>query len=502
MIGAHERPSHAYRAESTTTGPVVDTVTLNTNERDAAHLLARLDRLPGGALSRRLTLIIGVGFLFTFYDIFDINVSFIQTCSALVSGCTPATAGAHIGLPVLLNLVGYVLGTLALSPLSDRLGRRKLLLVTMILNGVGSTLTALVHSYAAFVATRAFTGIGIGADLAIVSTYIGELAPRGSRARYTAMVFMYSGLGAILGIWMGLWLTTPPARVPFGLPFGLARGNFDYGWRLMYVIGGLLAVIGVLLRLRLPESPRWLVSCGRLDEAARVIARFEARARVTRPLPPLPAQIPPLTPPPDALPVASILRNRLYRNRTLLLVSMWFLGYITVYSFAAGFTTLLAALRFPAAEAGLITAVGTSGFLLCAAVTYAYGERMERKHWPLVAACITVAGGVLLAYGGTDVPLAILGTIIVFFGFNVWVPIAYAWSIEHYPTRARTTGFALVDGIGHLGGGIGMFAIAPLIPMLGVFGSFMLISGFLVAAALIAQFGIATRARLLDEISP
>ena len=83
-----------------------------------------------------------------------------------------------------------------------------------------------------------------------------------------------------------------------------------------------------------------------------------------------------------------------------------------------------------------------------------------------------------------------------------WRAIAYAWSAENYPTRARTTGFALVDGIGHLGGGVGLIFIAPLIPSLGVLGAMLLISGFLVLAAVIAQFGLATKDRLLDDISP
>ena len=465
-------------------------------------LLARLDRIPTWALPRRFALIIGIGFLFTFYDIFDINVSFIQTCLALVPGCTPQLSSAYIGLPVLLNLAGYVAGTLVLSPLSDRMGRRKLLLTTMTLCGIGSALNAAAHSYATFAAARAFTGIGIGADLAVVNTYIGELAPRGARARYTSMIFVFSALGAVLGIWIGLWLTMPAAPLPLGLPFALAGRNFDYGWRLMYLIGAALAVIGVLLRLRLPESPRWLVARGRLGEAQRMIADMEARAQAIGPLPPMPQYTPPAPASDGALSFAAIFRNRLYRNRTLLLSTMWFLAYITVYSFAAGFTTLLAALKFPPPEAGLITAVGTLGFVLCALVSYAHGERMERKHWMLLSALITLAGSLVIAFGGRELSLAVLGSIIVFFGFNLWVPIVYAWSIEHYPTRARTTGFALVDGLGHLGGGIGIFVIAPLIPQMGVLGSFLLIGGFLAVAALVAQLGIPTRSRLLDEISP
>jgi len=163
-------------------------------------LIARLDRIPVWSLPEMFVGIIGVGFLFTFYDIFDINVSFIQTCTQIVANCTPPSAANYIGLPVLLNLVGYVIGTLILSPLADRAGRRDLLLVTMVITGLGSALTAVINNYAWFVLARTITGIGIGADLAIVNTYINEMAPREGRARYTALIFLFSALGAVLGI--------------------------------------------------------------------------------------------------------------------------------------------------------------------------------------------------------------------------------------------------------------------------------------------------------------
>lgn len=92
--------------------------------------------------------------------------------------------------------------------------------------------------------------------------------------------------------------------------------------------------------------------------------------------------------------------------------------------------------------------------------------------------------------------------LIVFFGFNIWVPMTYAWSAENFPTRARVTGFGLVDGIGHVGGGIGLVVITPLLPQIGVLPSFLLISAFLIASAIVAQFGIATRGKELELISP
>src|ERR687885_1029443 len=235
-----------------------------TSSRD---VLARLDRIDTWSLPYMFIGVIGLGFLFTFYDIFDINVSFIQTCVALKPGCTPETALDALRTPVVLNLAGYVVGTLVLSPIADRVGRRNMLMVTMALTGLGSLYNALAPDYTQFVIARVITGMGIGADLAIVNTFVGEVAPRRSRAKFTSLIFVMSALGALLGIWLGLFLTTPPAPWPKGLSWAQAGPGFEDGWRWMYAVGALLAVIAILLRIKLPESPRWLLGRGRVEEA-------------------------------------------------------------------------------------------------------------------------------------------------------------------------------------------------------------------------------------------
>ena len=124
-----------------------------------ASILARLDRIDVWSLPFLFIGIVGTGFLFTFYDIFDINVSFIQSCVALKPGCTPETALDALKLPVVLNLAGYVVGTLVLSPLADRYGRRNMLMVTMALTGIGSLYNALAPDYTHFVIARVITGL-------------------------------------------------------------------------------------------------------------------------------------------------------------------------------------------------------------------------------------------------------------------------------------------------------------------------------------------------------
>jgi predicted MFS family arabinose efflux permease len=271
----------------------------------------------------------------------------------------------------------------------------------------------------------------------------------------------------------------------------------------MYAVGALLALVAILLRVRLPESPRWLVGKGRLAEADAVVSDMEKMASRHGPLAAPSEDVPVDSPSSDGhTPYATLLGSRVYLLRVLLLLSVWFLAYITVFCFGAGFTSLLTALKYPPPAAGVIVAVGAFGFLACALFAAAFAERLERKLWLPIGALITIIGGVIVAEAGTSRPIAFIGAAVVFFGFNVWVPMTYALSTESFPTRARATGFALVDGVGHFGGGIGVLLIVPLIPHLTVLGAFMLIGGFLVLAAVLAQFALNTRARHYEELAP
>jgi MFS transporter, putative metabolite:H+ symporter len=467
-----------------------------------AALIARQDRIPIWSLSYLFIGIIGVGFLFTFFDIFDINVSFIQTCVALVSGCSPVNATNYLTLPLLLNLSGYVVGALILSPLADRFGRRDMLLVTLLITGLGSLYNAFAPDYTNFIIARIVTGVGVGADLALVASYVSEVAPSAGRAKYTSLIFIMSALGSFLGIWLGLLLTTPATPFPLGLPFALASAGFENGWRWMYGIGALLALVGILLRFQLPESPRWLISRGRTSEAEQIVDAMEQRAlRRLSELPPVGEELPVTDT--DSATYIEILTTPTYLRRTIVLFLMWFISFITVYGIGVGLTSILAGMNYPPPEAGLIAAVGTFGFIAVAVFAYFFSESLERKYWLPISAVLTILGGLIIALSGAgNFPGAAIGSIILFIGFNLFVPMCWAWSAENYPTRARTSGFALVDGIGHIGGGVGMLVLVPFMPTLGPVGTFLVLGGFLVVSSVVAQFGISSKARRLDEVSP
>jgi len=484
----------------------------------AGEIVARMDRIPIWALSYIFIGILGMGFLFTFYDIFDINVSFIQTAITTFHVTSPSSPqiGLLLAPAVLANLAAYIVGAILLSPLSDKTGRRNMLVITMAITGLGSLYSALSNDYINFILSRVITGVGVGADLAIVNTYINEVAPPNGRAKYTSLVFLFSGIGATLGVWLGLLLTTPASPFPLGLPFALGGSGFFAlnGWRLMYGIGALLALVGLALRLSLPESPRWLLSKGRINDAEAVVAEMENRAsKKLKSLPPLPAiiQTPVLERQSYVESLKTVLGQRKYLSRLLMLVFMWFFGYMTVYITGAALTSVLSGLGYPPPEAGIIVAVGVLGFILSALTIIVVGDRLERKTWNIVAVIFTVIGALVMALARTDLPVSFLGSLMLFYGANLFVPTSYAWTAESFPTRARATGFALADGVGHIGGGIGVALVASFISALvsgGVSTTLivevmLLIAGFQVISAIIAiVIGHKTANRRLDEISP
>jgi MFS transporter, putative metabolite:H+ symporter len=470
--------------------------------KQAAAIMARQDRIPVWALPRLFIGIIGLGFFFTFFDIGDINVSFFETCSQIVTGCNPETASQPLALSVIINLAGYMIGALVFGLLADRYGRRDMLVFTMVITGLGSLYTVFVGDFTNFVLARAITGVGVGADLVLVNTYINEMAPRRDRVKYTALIFILATLGITTSIWLGLYLTTPPAVFPFGLPFALAGPHFTTGWRVLYGIGTSLALVGLFLRFDLPESPRWLLSQGRLSEAERVVGMMEQKAYSRMPeLPPIESELP-VRVTKHGTGYTEIFSNAVYLKRTILLLVIWLAGYTTVYSIIAGLTVILGALHYPIPEAGLLSAIGICGSVVCGFVIYFFGELLERKAWLMIAALVGIVGGVLIVLSNGNPIVAFLGVFILSTGSYLWLPVTYTWSTENYPTRARAFGFALVDGIGHTGGGIGFYVIAPLAPKLGPLTTFLLIGCFLLVAAGLALFGPATRQKRLDEVSP
>lgn len=225
--------------------------------RSAVHPLARLDRIPVWPYDRSLLWIVGAGYFFAFFDIVTIGYA-IPVISEQFGVSTAAVSTA-----VTSSLVGYIIGAYVDSTIADIWGRRVSLAISVALFTLGTLVAAFSQGLTWLVVWRFIAGLGIGAEIASVTSYMGELSPAPLRGRYTswATTFAYAGFAVVPII--SYWL------VP----------NYSWGWRALFVIGALGGLTILFMRRGLQETPRWLIARGRTSEAEAVVAAAEERAR-------------------------------------------------------------------------------------------------------------------------------------------------------------------------------------------------------------------------------
>ena len=211
-------------------------------------IAARMDRLPITPLHRRATVVIGFGLFFDIYEVF-----LAGTLSSVLKKQF-SLGGNALTLLLASAFLGMFVGAITLGRLADRLGRRRAFLLSMSTYSVFTLLAAFSPNATMLVICRFLSGIGIGAEPPVSDTYLGDMLPPTERGRYTAWAYTLSFVGVPLVGFLGHYL------VPLQ-PLGLE------GWRWLFIIGALGAVIIFVLRRGLPESPRWLSSVGRDTEA-------------------------------------------------------------------------------------------------------------------------------------------------------------------------------------------------------------------------------------------
>jgi MFS transporter, putative metabolite:H+ symporter len=443
----------------------------------AASPLARLDRIPVWPYERKLLWVVGAGYFFAFFDI--VTISFAVPVIATQFHVSKGT----VTLSVTSSLIGYIIGALADSTVADKWGRKLSLEISVAVFSIGTVLAALSTNVTELIVFRFISGLGIGAEIAAVTTYISELSPARLRGRYTswATTCAYAGFAAVPFI--------ARALVP----------TFASGWRVLFAIGALGGVTILFMRRGLPPSPRWLVAKGRTEEAREVIEEAEqtAREEIDGNLPepkPVPDEAPA-----ERFPIKALLQPPMI-GRLMLFVGIWFVYYIGNYGWLTLAPTLFTDKGYSLADSTTYLIVSGIGFLIGAYATTHFSDRLERKY---TTAAIGAAWGVSLFVIGYFVS----PVIIIVFGFvasltiGLLVPMLYTYTAEHFSTNARATGVALTDGLGHVGG-----ALAPLIVLgansaWGFSSAFLVmgISGF-VAGGLIL-FGIKATSRSLETVT-
>src|SRR5947209_17271019 len=224
---------------------------------------ARLDRLPWGRFHTLVVVALGVTWILDGLEV---------TLTGAISGALKASPVLHfsnteVGLASSAYLVGAVLGAVFFGWLTDRLGRRKLFFLTLALYLTATAATAISWDLTSFALFRFLTGAGIGGEYTAINSTIQELTPARVRG-FTDLVINGSfWIGAAMGAAGSIVLLDPAVIDP------------EFGWRLAFLIGALLAFIILFMRMWIPESPRWLMTHGQAERAHAVIADIEAGFR-------------------------------------------------------------------------------------------------------------------------------------------------------------------------------------------------------------------------------
>jgi putative MFS transporter len=403
-------------------------------------------------------------------DGFDINLMGFVLPSIIA---TFHLTGASAGFLASAVFFGMFLGAGSGGLLADKIGRKKTIIIAMLIYGLSSLLAAVVQTYLSLWAVRFVEGIGLGAEVILIFSYVVEFLPVKMRGTLTSSTVFFWQISSFIAA--GIAIVVIPS----------------YGWRWMFVIGGVFALIAAAAWMTLPESIRFLVEKGHLKEAQDIVVKIGG----------VPSKNIAATETSQVKMGVSSLLGREYRKQTLSVWAMQFLNGFVFFGIAVWLPTFFLKMGFSFVHSllftGIITGSGAvgnvvGGFLL---------DRWGRRPTLIV---FSILGGVALASWGLSSSaeaVIIIGAIGAFFSFGVAGPL-FTYVSEIYPTALRATGVGISGSWQRIGG-----IVAPYI--LGVFVEanvsvsliFAFVGALMLACGIIAWLAaIETKLESLEQI--
>jgi putative MFS transporter len=451
-----------------------------------AEIGQRLDHLPVGQVHRRVVRAIGFGL---FFEVFEI---FLASSIAATLRTRYDVDGSALKWLLASTFVGMFVGALAFGRLADRIGRRRAFLLNLTWFSLWSLIGACSPNAWVLVASRFMAGIGVGAEYPVADSYLADVLPKADRGRLAAWAYTLSFVAVPILGFLALYLD---GRTLFGLD----------GWRVLLIIGALGAVVVAMLRRGLPESPRWLASRGRFDEATVALKQFESGAFVhfgnTGEL----IAVPTATPEPG-LAAHDSGRSRLwispYRQRVLMLTVFHCFQPFAYYGFGTLAALVLVSRGYSTTHSLMFTALAFIGYPVGSLLAIPLLARYERKFLIIGSAAAIAVSGLLFATA--DRALAI-----VVFGFlttalcNVFSNVYHVYQAEIFPTDIRATAVGATYSVSRLSSGALPFLLIPVLDHFGAATMFGVVVGALVIVmVVIATIGPRTTGRNLEDINP
>ena len=458
---------------------------------------ARLDRLPWGRFHTLVVAALGITWILDGLEV---------TLAGSVSGALKESkvlqfTNLDVALAGSAYLAGAVLGALFFGWLTDRLGRKKLFFLTLFVYLIATALTAFSWDIWSFCLFRFLTGAGIGGEYTAINSTIQELVPARVRGWTDLVINGSFWVGAALGAFGSIVLLNPEVL------------GVELGWRAAFFIGALLGLVVLFMRMWLPESPRWLMTHGRAEEAERIVAdlerRFVAEGHV----------LPPVTGPKVRLvarhhtPLREVFDTLFRRHRDRALVGLALMSSQAFFYNAIFFTYALVLTDFfgIAADAiGWYILPFAAGNFLGPVILGRFFDTVGRR--PMIAftysasAILLVATGYLFQQDLLTAATQTLAWVVVFLLASAAASSAYLTVSETFPLEIRALAIAAFYAIGTgLGGVAGPAVFGALIESgsrTSVFYGYLFGAALMMAAAVIVwRWGVAAERRSLEDIA-
>jgi MFS family permease len=458
---------------------------------------SRLDSLRWSGFHTRVVTALGITWILDGLEV---------TLAGALSGAlkeSPALRFTNfdVGFANSAYLAGAVIGALGFGWLTDRIGRKKLFFITLALYLTATAATALSWSVASYALFRFLTGAGIGGEYTAINSTIQELVPARYRGWTDLVINGSFWIGAALGAAGSIVLLDPALLAP------------DHGWRAAFLIGSGLGLVIFVMRLWIPESPRWLMTHGRADEATAIVANIEASFRrhghqlTPGPFPTIRLKARAFTPLRE---VADVLFSQ-QRQRTL--VGLTLMTAQAFFYNAIFFTYALVLTDFygirsdhvgwyilPFAAGNFLGPVflgrlfDTVGRRIMIALTYA------------VSGVLLTVSGYLFAIEALSATGQTVAWMVIFFFASAAASSAYLTVSETFPLEVRALAIAFFYAIGT---GIGGVAGPGLFGMLidtgsrwSVFAGYLLGAALMLAAAIVAaRYAVAAERKPLESVA-
>ncbi len=440
-------------------------------------ILERLEKLPVGSFQYKLLAVTGLGWLF---DSMDTGlIAFVLPVLAKDWSLTPAQMG-WIGS---IGLIGMALGAVLAGTLADRIGRKKVFSITVLLYSLSTGMCALSWSYESLLFFRFLVGFGLGGELPVAATLMSEYAPSHLRGRFIVLLESFWALGWLVAACIAYLL------IPM------------FGWKIAFVIGTLPALYVFLIRLHMPESVRYLLSHNKVDEAKEIILQLEKKlAVVSRPFE---GELTPIEKGQvkEETPHFLKLWNRQFRMRTLMLWLAWFGIVFSYYGIFMWLPSIVFAQGFAVVKTFeyvlIMTLAQLPGYFAAAYLVDIIGRKYTLSLFLLMSGVCSFFFG----NASSSETLLAWGAAMSFFNLGAW-GVIYTYTPEQYPTAMRALGSGWAAGFGRIGG-----MLAPMLVGVMIAGSFgmntiflMFASVFVIISAVVLALGHESKQKTLEEL--